>query len=106
MRRVVESLKKYGPMLSGNLAAILEREYLISNETARKAISRSRTPVQKLKVFPFNKNQVYVYLEEQFNTQRYRERLYEALKKEALSVAVILYSLENNNYIIDRKSVV
>ena len=35
MRRVVESLKKYGPMLSGNLAAILEREYSISNETAR-----------------------------------------------------------------------
>ena len=102
MRRVVESLKKYGPMLSGNLAVILEREYSISNETARKAISRSRTPVQKLKVFPFNKNQVYVYLEEQFNTQRYRERLYEALKKEALAVAVILYSLENNNYIMKK----
>lgn len=55
MGRVEEILKINGPMLSGELASILEQEYSISNEAARKAISRARTPVQKLKVFPFIK---------------------------------------------------
>ena len=54
MGRVEEILKINGPMLSGKLAFILEQKYSISNEAARKAISRARSPVQKLKVFPFN----------------------------------------------------
>ena len=102
MGRVEEILKINGPMLSGKLAFILEQKYSISNEAARKAISRARTPVQKLKVFPFNKNQVFCYLEEQYNSKEYRDKLYESLKNESLAVAVILHALESTNYIMKK----
>ena len=102
MGRVEEILKINGPMLSGKLAFILEQKYSISNEAARKAISRARSPVQKLKVFPFNKNQVYCYLEEQYTSRGYRENLYESLKNESLAVSVILRALENNDYIMKK----
>ena len=72
MDRVEEILKKDGPMLSGALANRLERKYAISNTAARKAISRAKAPVQKLKAFPFNKNQVFCYLEEQYHSRRYK----------------------------------
>lgn len=102
MGRVEEILKKYGPMLSGKLANILGKNHSISNEAARQAISRARAPVQKLKVFPFNKNQVFCYLEEQYNSRLYRDKLYESLKKESLAVAVILHALENTNNIMKK----
>lgn len=103
MGRVEGVLREFGPMISGKLAALLEKKYAISNEAARKAVSRAMSPVQKLKVFPFNKNQVFCYLEEQYNTQAYRYSLYEALKTESISVSVIIHALENSNYIM-RKS--
>lgn len=102
MGRVEEILKINGPMLSGKLAFILEQKYSISNQAARKAISRARTPVQKLKVFPFNKNQVFCYLEKQYNSKEYRDKLYESLKNESLAVAVILHALESTNYIMKK----
>lgn len=103
MGRVEGVLKEFGPMISGKLATILEEKYGISNEAARKAVSRAMSPVQKIKVFPFNKNQVFCYLEEQYNTQAYRYSLYEALKTESISVSVIIQALENSKYIM-RKS--
>lgn len=102
MGRVEEILKMNGPMLSGRLASILEQEYSISNEAARKAISRARTPVQKIKVFPFNKNQVFCYLEKQYNSRDYRENLYASLKNDAAAISVILHAMENSNYIMKK----
>lgn len=102
MDRVEEILKKDGPMLSGALANRLERKYAISNTAARKAISRAKAPVQKLKAFPFNKNQVFCYLEEQYHSRRYKEMLYQSLKKESLNVAVILHALENSSNILKK----
>lgn len=102
MGRVEDILKSQGPMLSGKLAAILENKYLISNEAARQAISRARTPVQKIKVFPFNKNQVFCYLEEQYKSRQYRQNLYEALTNDSIAVAIIIRALENNNYIMKK----
>ena len=102
MDRVEEILKKDGPMLSGALANRLERKYAISNTAARKAISRAKAPVQKLRAFPFNKNQVFCYLEEQYHSRRYKEMLYQSLKKESLNVAVILHALENSSNILKK----
>lgn len=102
MGRVEEILEVKGPMLSGKLASILEQEYSMSNEAARQAISRAGTPVLKLKVFPFSKNQVFCYLEKQYGSQKYRKNLYESLKKEALAVSVILHALENSNFIMKK----
>ena len=38
MGRVDAVLKEFGPMISGKLAALLEKKYAISNEAARKAV--------------------------------------------------------------------
>lgn len=55
MNRVVELLKKHGPMLSGDLARLYEKAYGVSNEAARKAISRAKPPVKRLMSFKFDK---------------------------------------------------
>lgn len=51
MNRIEILLKQYGPMLSGDLAKKYEKKYNASNEAARKAISRARSPIQKLNIF-------------------------------------------------------
>lgn len=48
MNGVAKWLKKEGPMLSGELARLYEETYGVSNESARKAISRAKSPVQKI----------------------------------------------------------
>lgn len=102
MERIEQILKKYGPMLSGKLSLLLEAEYKISNEAARQAISRAKSPVQKIKVLPFNKNQIFCYLEEQYKSSQYRKSLYDALKTDSASVSAIIHALENN-YCIMKK---
>lgn len=82
-------------MLSGKLASIYEKKFSATNEATRKAISRERTPVQKIKTFPFTNNQVFCYLEEQFTKSIYRENLYDALKKYSASISPILTAMEN-----------
>lgn len=89
-------------MLSGNLAKAYERKYNANNEAARKAISRARSPVQKLKVFPFEKNQIFCYLEEQYNTFNYKTSLYNFLKQHSSTIAPLLIALENNYGIISK----
>lgn len=41
-------------------------------------------------------------MEEQYNSQLYKDKLYESLKKESLAVAVIIHALENSNYIMKK----
>lgn len=102
MDRIENILSIYGPMFSGNLAQIYQNQYATSNEAARKAISRARSPVQKIKKFPFDKNQVFCYLESQYNSLNYRDNLYCSLKTSSLNISVILTALENNHGIIKK----
>lgn len=102
MNRIEILLKEYGPMLSGNLAQKYEKKYNTTNEAARKAISRARSPVQKLKFFPFEKNQIFCYLEEHFNTSIYKKVLYNLLKQHSSTIAPLLIALENNHGIISK----
>ena len=51
MNKVAELLKRHGPMISGDLARLYEKAYNVSNETARKALSRSKAPVKKFYKF-------------------------------------------------------
>lgn len=90
MDRIAELLKKYGPMISGDLARLYEKTYGTSNEAARKAISRAKPPVKKLYKFKFEKNQLFYYLESQFMSKKYRQALLEAIKQ---------YSKVNYSYI-------
>jgi hypothetical protein len=73
MNKVEALLKKHGPMISGDLARLYEKEYGVSNEAARQAISRSKSPVKRLYKIKFDKNQVFCYLEEQFMGEKYVE---------------------------------
>ncbi len=102
MNRVESLLKKHGPMLSGTLANLYEKKYNTTNDAARKAISRARSPIQKLKFFPFEKNQVFCYLEEQYNTSIYKENLYCSLKQRSSTIAPLLIALENNHGFISK----
>lgn len=104
MNRIEMLLKQYGPMLSGNLAKIFEKKYNASNEAARKAISRARSPIQKIKYFPFEKNQVFCYLEEQYNTSNYKKALYSSLKNHSSTMSPLLVSLESNHGIISKST--
>ena len=103
MDKVEKVIKEQGPMLSGDLAIILEKQYNMSNDAARKAISRAKSPVQKLKFFPFNKNQVFCYIESQYKSPSYKSKLYESLKNKSVAVSLILRALENSNYIMNKE---
>lgn len=81
MNGVEELLKKEGPMLSGDLARLYEEAYGVSNESARKAISRAKSPVQKLHGIRFEKNQVFCYLNSQFMKKEYSDALLNAISE-------------------------
>ncbi len=78
--KVVSILKKHGPMLSGELARRIEEEYSVSNNTARKMISRAKSPVQKQFKVSFDSNQKFIYLEEQYQSDKYHNSLFRAIK--------------------------
>ena len=80
-KKVVTLLNKYGPMLSGELARKFEHEYGASNTAARQALSRAKKPVNKICALSFDKNQKFFYLESQYMSNRYIERLMDAIKQ-------------------------
>jgi len=80
-KKVIDLLKKHGPMLSGELARFFEKEYKVSNEAARKALSRANEPVKKIYTLSFDKNQKFFYLKDQFMSEIYTDRLLEAIKE-------------------------
>lgn len=80
-KKVIDLLKKHGPMLSGKLARIFENEYGVSNTAARQALSRAKRPVNKICTLSFEKNQKFFYLENQFMSQQYIDRLLEGIKE-------------------------
>lgn len=102
MNRIESILRQNGPMLAGELAKAYEEKYNASNDAARKAISRAGLPVQKLKKFPFEKNQAFCYLKEHYNTTIYKNTLYCLLKRHSATIAPFLIALENHYGIISK----
>ena len=88
-KKVIALLKKHGPMLSGKLARIFENEYGVSNMAARQALSRAKSPVNKICTLSFEKNQKFFYLENQFMSQQYVDRLLEDVKGHKLHERVL-----------------
>lgn len=100
MNRVEDLLKKHGPLISGELARLYEQTYCTSNEAARKAISRAKSPVRKLAKFKFDKNQLFFYLESQFMTEKYKQALLNAIAKHSkVNYSYIQAFLNQNGYI-------
>lgn len=79
-KKVITLLNKYGPMLSGELARLFEKEYNVSNTAARQALSRARNPVNKIHTLSFEKNQKFFYLENQYMSHKYIDGLMDAIK--------------------------
>ena len=86
MNKVEQLLKKRGPMISGDLARLYEKEYGVSNEAARQAISRAKSPVKRLYKIKFDKNQVFCYLEDQFMGEKYVDALMAAIEKHSKTI--------------------
>lgn len=74
MTQIETILRKQGPMLSGELAAILMKNGAPSIDAARKQIQRTRLPVRKIRGF-FTDNQSFLYLEEQYQKEIYFDGL-------------------------------
>lgn len=102
MKRIVNILEKEGPMLSGDLAKLIQDRYKISYDLARKIISRATSPVHKIRNIVFERNQKFVYLQGQYNSEQYFQCLYEAMKNSAKNYYYILLALQNNGGYISK----
>ena len=96
-KKVVTLLNKYGPMLSGELARKFEHEYGASNTAARQALSRAKKPVNKICTLSFDKNQKFFYLESQYMSNRYIERLMDAIKQSSQINWVYICAFQSQN---------
>lgn len=103
MKRVIEILEQKGPMLSGELANYMQMKYDMSNEVARKAISRATSPVHKIKGIGFENNQKYVYLKDQYNSEIYFKNLFDAFRSNSKNYYQILLAIQNNGGFISKK---
>ena len=100
MNKVENLLNKYGPMLSGDLARKYESAYGVSNEAARKAISRAKTPVKKLYKFKFDKNQLFYYLKSQYMSEKYKSALLSSIKRHSKVIYTYIQAfISQNGYI-------
>ncbi|NMA30905.1 MAG: hypothetical protein GX941_03735 [Candidatus Methanofastidiosa archaeon] len=103
MKRVIKILEQKGPMLSGELANYIQMEYSMSNQSARKTISRATSPVHKIEGIGFDKNQKYVYLKDQFNSAIYFKNLFNAFRNSSKNNYQILLAIQNNGSFISKK---
>jgi hypothetical protein len=73
------ALKSLGPCLSTELAQHLVKTHGISQATARQRVARAAGPVKKLKHLPFARGVRFVYLEKDFRSPYYWDRLFAAI---------------------------
>lgn len=96
MGRIEQILRKNGPLISGKLAQSYASIYNTSNQAARKAISRARSPVQNICDISFNNNQKFIYLEEHYRKNIFYDRLYQCIREHSKAYYSVLYALETN----------
>lgn len=102
MKRLISILKEQGPMLSGELAQALQDRFNVSYSAARQIISRAKSPVHKNRNITFEKNQLFLYLDVQYNSTKYYENFYEAIKTSAKNCYCILIAMQNNGGYISK----
>lgn len=78
MSKIVQLLDQLGPSLSSDLAAVLRQEGK-SPEAARQIVSRLPQEVRVLHGLPFPKRARFLYLDQQFPTDRYWDALTRAI---------------------------
>lgn len=96
---IVQLLRKYGPSLTSELAGRL-RDSGLSPDAARQKMSRLPSEVHVLHGLPFPKRARFIYLEEQFSTDRYWDALIEAIGKASPAYSVALAGLRGHGGIV------
>ena len=82
MSELVESfLEKHGPQLSSDVADHLVKSLGISSVAARKRVSRLAGNIRRLGYVTFPRKARFMYLEQQFGSPLYWEKLVEALMR-------------------------
>ncbi len=84
-------LKKHGPMLSGKLGEKLANQEGIGLETARQRLCRTGSPIRKI-ALGYKNNQSFVYLQEDFNSDRYWDAIKLSLEKSSKAYYALLNS--------------
>lgn len=72
-------LSDYGPCLSSTLVELIVEQSGISQEAARKRVSRGGANIKKLSHLPFQRKVRFIYLQEQYASPIYWDKLYQAI---------------------------
>lgn len=76
---VVDALKLLGPCLSTDLTDYLVKKFGLTPAAARQRVSRAPAVVKRLGHLPFQRNARFLYLQSDYASPWYWERLYEAI---------------------------
>ena len=86
-------LKKQGPKLSNDLINFLTSNYAISENTARKRLSRLKPPVTKVRGL-FSRNQAFYHLQHQYKKPEFYDALITAFKSSGGQYYTIIQAIE------------
>ena len=99
---IVTILSKSGPMLSSDLARVLENKYGVSAPAARKRIERGCDEMRKLSHVVFPHRARFVYLRSDYGSPRFFSNLLEALRKTNSTYYYALQALEMRSNVMLR----
>jgi hypothetical protein len=85
-------IRKAGPILSGDLARLL-RDTGVTDVNARKLIQRSRATVRRLTGIRFPNKEQFLFLDEQFGSDRFWEKLFLAFDERSTIYGHTIHSL-------------
>ncbi len=102
MTSVQNILKERGPSLSSEIAFLLEKRDGISNDAARKRISRVKNPVKKLGGISLPNKEKFLFLDGEFRSDKFYESLTKAFKSTHSSYGQALIGLQSRGGIIRR----
>lgn len=91
MKDIVEDyLDRYGPCLSSKVSEYLVNKHKLTPSAARKRVSRATGRVRRLAYITFPRRARFIYLQQQFGSPHYWERLIETLiqTKSAYGLAI------------------
>ena len=95
-------LSKHGPMLSSELARILEQSYGVAAAAARKRVERGCDGMTKLSHVVFPHRARFVYLQSEYGSPWFFSNLLEALRKTNSTYYYALQALEMRSNVMPR----
>lgn len=99
---LTDLLKQNGPMLSSDISRLLETKFGMSAGAARKRVQRGGPGVNRLNYLVFRHRARFIYLQEEYGSPRFFDKLMAALKKTNSSYFGALKALELRGNIMPR----